>query len=321
VPAPIIADVLTNAARRSLADPTSSPRVGSLNDILNAGRTYDEARAHIRANRWQQIGRAVVRHNGEPTVDDLRQAALVVLGPRAALTSFTALSEWGLDGWEREPVHVLVPRGARVRRPNGLPLRVHYTDRWDAATMHAGRSLHRPAHAAALAAASFQSPRPACGVLAAVVQQRLVRPSDLVAVVRDATRIRHRAALLAAAYDIEQGAHALGEIDLGKLCRAAGLPAPVRQAVRAGADGRRRYVDAEWTRGDGRRIVVEVDGALHLVPKRWWDDQLRQNELVLKDDLVLRFPTVVLRHEKPIVVSQLSRALLLPADLPALPAA
>ena len=60
--------------------------------------------------------------------------------------------------------------------------------------------------------------------------------------------------------------------------------------------------------------MVEVDGALHLVPKRWWDDQLRQNELVLKDDLVLR-------HEKPIVISQLSRALLLPADVPALPAA
>jgi len=313
--------MLTNAARRSIANPASLPRVGSFADIVKAGWTYDEARAHIRARRWQQIGRAIVCHNAEPTRDDLRRAALVVLGPRALLTSFTALSEWGLDGWEREPVHVLVPRGARVRRPDGLRLRVHYTDRWDAATMNTGRRLHRPAHAAVLAAASFQSPRPACGVLAAVVQQRLVRPRELVDVVRDATRIRHRAALLAAAYDVEQGAHALGEIDLGKLCRSAGLPAPVRQAVRATADGRRRYVDAEWTRDDGRRVVVEVDGALHLVPKRWWDDQLRQNELVLKDDLVLRYPTVVLRHEKPIVISQLSRALLLPADVPALPAA
>ena len=122
--------------------------------------------------------------------------------------------------------------------------------------------------------------------------------------------MRHRAALLSAAYDIAQGAHALSEIDLGKLCRAAGLPLPFRQAVRV-IGGRRRYLDAEWTRRDGRRVAVEVDGALHLVAKRWWDDQLRQNELVLRDDLVLRFPTVVLRHEKAIVVSQLSRALLL----------
>jgi hypothetical protein len=178
--------------------------------------------------------------------------------------------------------------------------------------MQAARGLHRPAPAAVLAASSFERPRPACGLLAAVVQQRLCRPGDLVAAVQDQPRVRHRAALLAAAYDIEQGAHALSEIDLGKLCRSAGLPMPVRQTVRAGPDGLRRYVDAEWTRPDGRRVVVEVDGALHLVAKRWWDDQLRQNEFVLQDDLVLRFPTVVLRCREPIVVSQLRRALLLP---------
>ena len=72
---------------------------------------------------------------------------------------------------------------------------------------------------------------------------------------------------------------------------------------------RRRYLDAAWIRRDGRRVVAEVDEALHLAPRRWWDDQLRQNEIVLQDDLLLRFPSVVLRHEQPTVVAQLSRAL------------
>jgi hypothetical protein len=287
------------------------PRVASIEESLRAGFTYEQIRANLRANRWQQIGRAIVWHNGEPTTDELRQAALVVLGPRAALTSFTGLAEWGLEGWDRDPIHVLVPRGARVRRPDGLRLRIHYTDHWRPEDMHRARRLHRPAQAAVLAAASFVGPRPACGVLAAVVQQRLARAADVTAAVEAAPRVRHRGALLMAARDIEQGAQALSEIDLARLCRSAGLPTPSRQAVRVLPDGRRRYLDAEWRRRDGRRVVVEVDGALHLVAARWWDDQLRQNELVLGDDLVLRFPTVVLRHERPIVISQLRRALLL----------
>jgi very-short-patch-repair endonuclease len=92
------------------------------------------------------------------------------------------------------------------------------------------------------------------------------------------------------------------------LCRRAGLPPPAQQAVRL-FRGRRRYLDAEWIRSDGRRLVVEVDGALHLLVRRWWDDQLRQNELVIADDAVFRFPTVLVRHESEVVVDQLRRAL------------
>jgi very-short-patch-repair endonuclease len=110
--------------------------------------------------------------------------------------------------------------------------------------------------------------------------------------------------------DIGQGAQALSEIDLGQLCRRYGVPAPVRQAVRADRFGRRRYVDAEWISQRGKRVVAEVDGALHLAPRRWWDDQLRQNEFAIAGDLVLRFPTVVVRHEQGIVADQLRRALL-----------
>ena len=56
--------------------------------------------------------------------------------------------------------------------------------------------------------------------------------------------------------------------------------------------------------------MVEVDGALHLQVRRWWDDQLRQNELALADALVLRFPTVIVRAEPDLVIEQLRRALL-----------
>jgi very-short-patch-repair endonuclease len=83
----------------------------------------------------------------------------------------------------------------------------------------------------------------------------------------------------------------------------------VQQLVRRESNGRRRYLDASWRRRDGRLVVVEVDGALHLSQKRWWDDQLRQNELVLADAVVLRYPSAVVRTQPELVVAQLRRAL------------
>jgi hypothetical protein len=159
------------------------------------------------------------------------------------------------------------------------------------------------------AAASFDNVRPACGILAAAVQQRLVTTAHLVTALEQATRVKHRSLLLAAVHDIAGGAQALSEIDSVRLCRRNRLPAPIQQAVRSDSTGRRRYLDASWRRRDGRLVVAEVAGAIHLSPKRWCDDQLRQNELVLGDALVLRYPTVVVRAEQPIVAAQLRRAL------------
>lgn len=56
-------------------------------------------------------------------------------------------------------------------------------------------------------------------------------------------------------------------------------------------------------------MVAEVDGAIHLTVRRWWDDQLRQNELSLANALVLRFPSVIVRTEPARVAEQLRRAL------------
>lgn len=280
--------------------------VTTLAALVADGWTRPAVYAQLNAHRWQRIGRAVLRHNGPPTARDQRSAALINLGSRAMLTSFTALEEAGLDGWERTAVHVLAPRGARVRRPPELPLRIDYTDSWPAAD---ARRRDQVGHAAVLAASSFAGTRPACRLLAATVQQRLARADDVIRSVAAAGRTRHHRALLAAAHDIAQGAQALSEIDLTRLCRRHGVPEPIRQAVRREPSGRRRYLDAEWRSRTEKRVVAEIDGALHLIVGRWWDDQLRHNELAIIGDVALRFPTVVVRGEEHLVVDQLRRAL------------
>jgi len=204
---------------------------------------------------------------------------------------------------------VLVPAGTHIRRVPGVAARVHYAGNWADVPRLPARRLHQLAPALLIAAGTLATARPACAILAAGVQQRLVSAAQLARALDAAPRLRHRSTLRAAIQDIAQGAEALSEIDFMRLCRRFGLPPPARQFVRVEPGGRRRYLDAEWTRHDGRRVAAEVDGALHLTARRWWDDQFRQNELTISGTVVLRFPSVVVRTEPALVAGQLRRAL------------
>jgi len=300
--------VLTNAAR---AARTAALRdfegVAGIRELTATGMTHSQIHAHLAAGRWTRFGNAVVTHNGAPSRREREAVALINCGPRSVHTSFTAVQRWGLTGWERDEIHVLAPSGTVGL---GLPnLRVHRVRDWGRVEQVRARRLQRLAPALVVAASSFARPRPACGILAAAVQQRLVTPNELQRALSLATRTRHRSTLMHAVADIAQGADALSEIDFGRLCRRAGLPAPRLQAVRVEPSGRRRYLDAEWERADGQVVAVEVDGAIHLKPLRWYDDQLRQNEVVIGGTILLRYPSVVVRTEEPLVVDQLRRIL------------
>lgn len=287
---------------------TDSRLVLTSSQLRRRGYSPDRIRAQVDAGRWRRWGYAIVMHNGPLTDSQRYEVARVHGGPRALFTAFTALHDVGLRGWEREPVDVLVPVGARRNQRCPVPLRLHRRRDWDGVRRSTATAHHR-ADAVLVAAGTFDSPRPACGLAAAVVQQRLLRPTDLREALDRAPRQLHRRALLAAVSDIAQGAEALSEIDFTRLCRRAGLPEPVHQQVRVEPGGRRRYLDATWRRRDGRLVVAEIDGALHLDQRRWWDDQLRQNEISLGDALVLRFPSAVVRLQPEVVITQLRRAL------------
>ena len=283
--------------------------VTTVTALLRQGITAAHIRAQIGARRWQRLGCTIVLHNGPLSERQQWMTARLHAGPSAILTAFTAAQAFGLNGWPREAIHVLAPGGTRLRRGCPVEVRLHLTSRWDAVATHPGSVVHRLPDALLLAASTFTSVRPACGVLAAAVQQRLVSVPALRDALDRSMRVRHRAGLVAAIEDIGQGSEALSEIDFARLCRRFRLPVPQRQAVRVESSGRRRYLDATWRRADGRIVVVEVDGALHLVAARWWADQLRQNELMLSDAIVLRFPSIVVRAEPALVAAQLRRAL------------
>ena len=296
----------TNAALRALPD--SDRQVFSPPQLLARGISRSQLTANLAANRWQRVGGAVVLHRGALTRDERWRAALINAGRSCVLTAFTAAELLGLEGWKRDEIHVLGPRGAVLASDHGLSIRLHRTRHWP--PRQAGsRPCQALPDALVVAAGTFAQTRPACGLLAAAVQQRLVSVPALRSALDASPRVRHRGELRLAVADIAGGADALSEIDFVRLCRKAGLPPPEQQQVRIDSAGRRRYVDASWRRADGRVVVVEIDGALHLSPRRWWDDQLRQNELVLGEALVLRFPSVMVRAEEATVMRQVRRAL------------
>jgi len=68
-------------------------------------------------------------------------------------------------------------------------------------------------------------------------------------------------------------------------------------------------LDVRWRLPDGRNLGVEVDGAHHLEVDQWFDDQLRQNEVVIGGVPILRYPASVVRDSPDVVAAQLRRVL------------
>ena len=288
--------------------------------LADLGVSAKAVACQIRNLRWRPLGPlVVVLHRGPLPVEARRRAAVLNAGPGAALAAWTALHEWGLRGWERDAVHVVVRRG---ERPSALPVDlgpivVHESRRHDDSDIRHrnGLSLHSPERAAVDSGAWSPSSRAACGVLAAVVQQGLTTAERLGAELDTVGRVLRLRVMQAAVSDIRGGSQALSEIDFVRFCRERGLPEPIRQVVRRDSTGRRRYLDVEWRLPDGRRIALEIDGIGHMEVERWYDDLLRAAELMAgggTDGPLLRIPALAYRIE-PDRVERLLRALLTPA--------
>ncbi len=88
------------------------------------------------------------------------------------------------------------------------------------------------------------------------------------------------------------------------MCRKRGLPAPDRQVIRQGPNGR-VYLDVRWS---SIGLVVEIDGSQHRVGLALTDDNLRQNAVTLSGDVVLRIDLIGLKVYAQQFMDQVCRA-------------
>jgi hypothetical protein len=190
-----------------------------------------------------------------------------------------------------------------------MRLIVHYSRNLTPTDIHPVKQppQTRIARSLADAAAWMATDRGAQAVLAAGVQQRLVRVTDLAAEVDRNERLHRRKLIKQTLDDITGGAQALSELDFTRLVvRRFGLPEPDRQVPRRDANGKRRWLDATWEKA---AVIAEIDGAAHIDVLRYWDDMDRDNVFQLRHYRVLRYPAFAVRYHPEYVADQIRQAL------------
>lgn len=277
----------------------------------------NELRWQIASGRWQKPSRGVVvAHSGPLTDRQILRAALLRAGPRAALAGLTAARLDGLTGFgdalavANGPIHVLAPSGYKRRSaPLRLNVVTHYARELTDADVHPTRQPRRTRIARSLvdAAAWMPTDRGAMAVLAAGVQQRLVKIEDLSKVAERIGSRRRRGLITGLLADIAGGAQALSELDFtSQVVRPHRLPEPSRQFARRDERGRQRWIDVLW---DEWKIAVEIDGVQHADPLQRWDDMERDNGLSLDGYRTLRFPAWLVRQDPEHVAREILKAL------------
>lgn len=286
-------------------------------DVVLRYLTYAELRWRVASGRWQRPCKGVVVTQSGPLTD--RQALRVALlraGPNAALAGLTAARLDGFTGFGDRlpmadgPIHVLILSG-NPRRMGPLRLNVvtHYARSLTTVDVHPTRQPRRTRIARSLVDAAGWMPtdRGAAAILAAGVQQRLVRVEDLRLVVDRIETLRRRGLMTGLLGDIAGGAQALSELDFTRqVVRRHRLPEPSRQVSRRDERGRRRWIDVTW---DQWKIIVEIDGAQHADPLQRWDDMERDNGLEIGGYHTLRFPAWLVRNDPEHVAREILSAL------------
>jgi hypothetical protein len=274
--------------------------------LYELGLTRWQLRAEIGARRWRAWGRQTVAvHTWALGAEAAWWRAVFETGPQAALDGVTALQAAGLEHFESSVIHVSVPKGATYHRSGGV--RIHETRRRrpeDVLPTSPPRT--RPATGAIRAALWAATQRQAALVLILAAQQGLATPDQLHEAFAFIRRDRRRRFIERVLHDIAGGVQSMGELDFGRLCVERGLPTPNRQVQRRLADGR-VFLDVYW---DDYGVVVEIEGVQHLLPGVAVADSLRQNELTLDNDKVLRIPVLGLRIAADQFMEQVERLLI-----------
>lgn len=295
---------LTRQERTQRADEVCEPYdgVAHRSDLRAVGVTREDIRTEVRAGRWLSLGKhtvVIARHRWSRRSSWLH--ALWESGSGAALDGVAALHASGLTKFTHHQIDIALPTNNRRHRLINTRLR-HYR------TMPPiiGSSIRRvrPDVAALHAAQWAATDRIAALILCLVVGQRLVHPEKLKEAFASLRRCSRRRFLTLVIGDICDGAHSLGELDFARICRQYGLPPPTRQVVRQLAGGR-AYLDVYW---DQLNLVIEIDGGHHLEALQPVADALRQNEIVLSNDTVLRIPVLGLRLDEAAFMAQVVRA-------------
>lgn len=255
-------------------------------------------RTRVRRGQWLRLYPGVFGVAGLPRAGRL-QAALLYAGPGAVLCGRTAAERLDLVP-AAMPIYVGVPTHRRVRGQPGLRVLRMSSLGDDDVWKRDGLATTRPERT--LVDLMRHLPRRDAEALACTALQRgLTTTSHLRAAAERAGLLPRCTWFEQFLLDVTEGIHAIGELELLRLCRRYRLPPPEHQS-RLG----RRRADAGWP---ALRVFVEIDSVrYHYGAESWQADLRRQNEVMAETGgiCLLRFTATQIRDE-PLVVAGVIR--------------
>jgi len=266
---------------------------------LNAhGIDRHSVRNQVAARRWvERTPRVIGTTTGPLSREQQLWLAVLHAGPRSMLGRPTAAEQHGLTGWERDDVTVLVDDELSLEPVDGVhffPSRRPF-DLMISNRPGIPRCQLEPA--VLLWAAYDAQVRPAHGVIAATVQQRLTTPARLVEWMEMLHPLRRARSFRRTIGDIVGGAQSGAELDVRRMCRRFSMHLPDRQRIRTDRAGKRRWTDCEWDLPDRWTLVLEVDGSFHIEVRQQGDDFKRARRITTRNSIVVRCSAYELRHE------------------------
>lgn len=276
-------------------------QVVSRRQLYAAGVPRWLVRHELRVGRWQRTGRQTVAlHNGPLPTAAQRWVAVLEGGPRAALGGVTALQEAGIDALTDVVIHVIVAKGSRRVRVQGV--RFHESRRWcESDVVRVGIPRVMPAVAAVHAALWAATDRQATLFLTLAVQQRKASPAQLHDAAAAVRRHPRRRLLAMVTADLAGGVRSLNELDVARAMRGRCLPEPARQSLRRRPSGV-QYLDVDFP---DHEVTLEVDGPQHELPEARLQDLLRDVALVVEGRTIIRIPMVAWRLDESAVLDAL----------------
>ena len=191
----------------------------------------------------------------------------------------------------------------------GLRVVVHETRLFDAEAVHPIRMPPRLRLPRAVVESASdvvrKQPGRARAMLAAAVQQKLVRADDLRIVAAGRRTLPGRRLILETISDAQGGAHSLPEMHFMRGLRRAGLPEPRRQRKLQRADGT-WYLDNDFA---DFLVTVEINGLQHYEQTLREADDFRRAVLQIGGRIVVDLSSYAVRHELPRAMLLIAEAL------------
>ncbi|MBL8931969.1 MAG: type IV toxin-antitoxin system AbiEi family antitoxin domain-containing protein [Kineosporiaceae bacterium] len=263
--------------------------------LLALGLSASAATWLVDKRRWPEVHRGVYATGtlpGHPLPYSSRVwAGLLVSGPGAVVAGRTALHLDGLGQAPPAAVQLAVPLARHpTQRPGLVVVRRRHLDEL---THPAARPPRLRVEAATLdVAAQAARAEDAAGVVLAVLQRRLTTAERLVEALAARSRHPWRRLLTDVLLDATTGVASLLErAYVTGVERAHRLPRSERNLAdrerdALGLDRGRRYRDIAYL---AHRVVIELDGGTHREPGARALDDRRDNRLLLRDVLSLRY--------------------------------